>query len=386
MTDDFPNVILLEKSWRFHLNRGMRYLREGHAVKATQAFEKAYHEAPDQHQVQLALGRQRMRQGRYDEAASLLRQAYAVNPASVATVVALSRVLGLHQGALVEAFQLIHTGLSAGLEVPSLQAVRGELLLEEGAYLEARSAFGLAMDSPKAQDVARIGLARTFNMEGIALSERGEDEPAIFAFKRAADLDEEWSGPWVNMGVVFGRMGKMGRALDAYEAALERDPENGVATFNQGTAYHERGDLHAAVASFEILLAMIPDYPHVRGSLANVLAEMKEWDRAIALFLEELDIDEECSQCWSGLGMSYIFTGNLDRGEQCLVRALELDAACFNANWGLATLYVAQKRFDAAEDVLGQAFSLDPHRTRKLLQSDSHFNSVPELSRFHLSR
>lgn len=364
-------TVLPLSAWRHHLQRGSSALELGRYAEATLAFERALAEAPREPRVLLALGRERMRQGRYGEAEELLRGAHREQP-SPASAVALARVLGLHRGRAEEAFSLVHESLaSAGpAERAPLQVIRGELLLEEGSYLEARVAFVQALDDEVSSEAARLGLARSFNLEGIALSERGDDERALFAFKRAADLDQGWSGPCTNMGVVFGRLGRTAKAVDAYHAALARDPQNPIALFNLGTALHELGRHREAVRWFEELLLIAPDYPQVRGALANVLGELGELDRAIALLLEEIEIDPASPSAWSSLGLAHVCSGNPERGEECLRRALELDPTYFNAIHNLATLYLTQRRTEEARRLLARAFEVDPVRSERLCASD----------------
>jgi tetratricopeptide (TPR) repeat protein len=382
MADDTTKVLPLREGWRRHLSRGARFLQQGRFGEAAEAFERALREAPEEPQTLLALGRERARQGRYHEAEHLLRAALERQPASAAAAASLARVLGLHQGRREEAFQVVHAVLPTCSEPGPLHVIRGELLLEEGTFGAARAAFGQALDDPLSGEAARVGMARTYNAEGIALSERLEYEPAVFSFKRAADLDPEWSGPHVNLGVVFGRMGKLGKAVEAYMDALHRDPQNPVALFNLGTAQKELGRHADAIRALEELLLLAPDYPHARAALANVLGEMREFDRAIALLLEELDIDQRCVSCWSSLGLAYICSGNAERGEQCLRRALEIDPGYFNAIRNLAVLYVTQRRYEAAERLLEGAFRLDPERTTQLVTSDRHFESIRAMEQF----
>lgn len=382
MTDGPSKLLPFAQRWRLYLSRGKRNLEQGNYQQATEAFEKAFEEAPEEPHVQLAVGREWMRQGRFEEAETLLTKACQAMKHSTTAAVALSRLLGLHLNKPQEAFERIHQALSTCDEAAPLHVIRGELLLEEGAYLEARAAFGQALDDPVSAEAAKIGLARTYNAEGIDLSSEGKLESAIFAFKRAADLEPDWSGPYVNMGVVFGRLNRTLKAVEAYTAALEREPSNPVAFFNLGTAQHRLGRYHEAIRCFEELLQIAPDYPHVRGALANVLGEMKNFDRAIALLLEELDIDPGCVSCWTSLGLSYICTGNPQRGESCLRRALQLDPGYFNAIHNLATLYVTQKRFEEAESILREAFRLDPQRTAQILLSDDQLAAIRQMDRF----
>jgi Flp pilus assembly protein TadD len=375
-------IVPFDRRWQHFLGRGLRSLRAGNHAAAVDHFERALQIAPDEPTVQLALGRELMRQGRFHEAEPLLRDAWQAMPASETAVAALARLLGLHLHRREEAFQLLEQALDSFPDSAPLHMVQGELLLEDGAFADARTAFTQALDEPMAAEAARVGLARTFNAEGIALSERGALDAAVFAFKRAADLEPEWAGPHVNLGVVFGRMNRPSKAAEAYIAALERDPENPVACFNLGTVQHKRGKHQEAVRAFEELLQLAPDYPHVRSTLANVLGELKEFDRAIALLLEELEIEPDCASCWSSLGLAYVCTGNVERGEQCLRRALQLDPGYFNAIHNLASLYVTQKRYEEAETILRRAFDLDPRRTTRLLATDNRLRSVRNMDRF----
>ena len=355
------------------MSRGTRCLRGGDYAGATDAFEKALEAAPCEPQVLLALGRERLRQGRIGEAEQLLALALAARPDSAATAAALARLVGLHQGRVEEGLRLVEQALGSGEEVGPLQVVRGELLLERGEYAEARAAFETGLEDPASAEAARLGLARAFNQEGIALSERGELERAVFALNRAVGLDPEWSGPLVNLGVVFGRMGKLGKAVESYKAALERDAENPVATFNLATAHRQLGEPELAAYLFEELFLRAPDYPHVRGALAHALGALREFDRAIAFFLEELEIDPACASCWSGLGVAYLCVGNRDRGEECLRRALELTPTSLSTLLALATLYAVESQRLDAEALLRRAREVDPGRTEELLVNDPRF-------------
>jgi tetratricopeptide (TPR) repeat protein len=379
MRNHEPEVFDLSQAWRRLLSQGLKQMQLGYYAKAVEKLEHAYREAPEEPMVLVALGRERLRQGRAEEAEALLRLAHEKEPSNATAAAALARSLGLHQGRLDEALSLITGALAQCSEKEPLLVVKGELLLELGRPLEARVAFERAQDHEITGEPARLGLARSYNLEGIELCERGEFEPAIFAFKHAANLDPEWSGPWVNLGVAFGRMGRSERSLEAYAAALEREPRNPVALFNQGTLLHEIGRLKDAAITLEDLLIVAPDYPQARAALANVLGEMKEFDRAIALFLEEIEIDPCQASSWSSLGLAYVCSGHVPKGEECLEQALALDPNHINSFFNLAAIYVSQERYEDARRVLRRAQVIDPQKTQKLLAQEKHFEKIREL-------
>ena len=346
--------------WRHHLNRGTAQLRQRQYAEAVREFERAHALAPGEPRVLLALGRERMRQERFAEAEPLLLEAQETMPRSGAAAATLARLLGLHRGKLEQAHQLLQHGLEACPNRLQLYVVKGELLLEEGAFVAARAAFTRALDDPQTEATARKGLARAYNAEGITHAELGHLEQSLFSFKRAAALDPQWSSPLVNQGVALGRLDRNEKALEAYAQALERNPANPVAYFNLGTALCDQGRLDEAVQTLEILLEVVPDYPGVREVLANVLGEQKRFDPAIALLLEELESNRGSASCWSSLGLAYVCSGNAERGEECLLRALELDPTYLNATRNLASLYLSQDRLDELKPLLERTMQPPP--------------------------
>ena len=346
--------------WRHHLNRGTDYLRQRQYAEAAREFARAYTLAPEEPMVILALGRERMRQERFDEAEELLRSAHEALPLSGAAAAALARLLGVHRKKLDQAYELLQQSLERCYDRPQLYVIKGELLLEEGAFVAARAAFDRALESPYTEETARKGLARAHNAEGITHAEMGHLEQSLFSFKRAADLDERWSSPLVNQGVALGRMGHQEKALEAYAQALERNPANPAAYFNLGTALCELQRLEEAIDALEILLEVVPDYPGVRETLANVLGEQKKFDQAIALLLEELESNNKSASCWSSLGLAYVCSGNPERGEECLREALELDPTYLSATRNLTSLYISQKRYTELKALLERTVQPTP--------------------------
>src|SRR5262245_42311924 len=84
----------LSEAWRVDLSRGLRCLAEGDLGRASELFGRAHARAPERPEVCFALGRERLRQGKVDEAETLLRTAWTADR-SPAAAAALARCIGL---------------------------------------------------------------------------------------------------------------------------------------------------------------------------------------------------------------------------------------------------------------------------------------------------
>jgi Flp pilus assembly protein TadD len=359
------DVVDLGQRWQIHLRRGVRSLEAGKHESAARHFATAYKLAPERPEVCLALGREYLRRGQLGQAEPLLRRAWQGGPASAAAAAALARLLGVGKGESQAARLVLAEGLRRHPEHPLLLVVRGELELEDEQFTAARASFEHARALGADPVAVRAGLARTYNAEGIVRGDEAADDQAIFAFKRACDLDPSWSGPHVNLGVAFTRLGRRRRARVCYERAISIEPDNPVAFFNLGNLLRDQGDLTGAVECYERVLDLSPEYPGVRGALAGTLADQGRYGRAIDLYREALDAEAESASLWGDLGLALIAEGDEDEGERCLRRALELDPDSFCACCNLAALLVCQGRATEAARLAARARAIDPERARR---------------------
>ena len=370
----------LSETWRYLLRRGLELRRSGRLEEAAETLERAIRMAGRRSSLLAALGQIRTDQGRFAEAHGLLHEACNLAPLTAGPTEALARLLGLHLDRPDEALTRLEGLLphTSGAPRCSLELVRGEIMLSLGHMEAAEASFNAALGDEVSGPVAQMGLARCANARGIALAEAGELEPAVFALKRAADLDPRWSSPCVNMGVVLGRMGKQALVLSAFADALEREPRNPVAYFNLGTTLRQMGQLEDAASALEDLLDLDPEFPQARVALANVLGELNRLEPARRLLEEELEEHPYSAACWSSLGLVHVCMDDPVEGERCLLKALELDPRHFNAIQNLINLYVTLQRGPEARTLLDRARMLDPGRTEQIVASGPQFEALSE--------
>lgn len=263
MTDKHQSLWAASSSrrWRFHLWRGARSLESGDLRGARRHFAAAYHEAPAEPLACLAWGRELQRAGETLTAEKLLRKAYEACPDLDVAGLHLARLLGLQLGRPEEAEEILDRLAARRGTLPPALLLRAELKLREPSEFEAAKRLleeALALGAE--EQAVRLGFARAYNAEGVSRGEAGDYHRAIFALKRAGDLDPSWAGPWVNRGAILERLGQVAQAQREYRHALRIEPRNPVALFNLADSLRRQGAHSEAERLFGRLLRVAPGY------------------------------------------------------------------------------------------------------------------------------
>jgi tetratricopeptide (TPR) repeat protein len=276
----------LDPAWRTELRRGLECLHAGDFAAAEAHFERAHGRAPQRPEVCVALGRERLRSGRLAEAERLLRAAWTADPSLISAAASLARCLGVFGARADEAHAVLDGAEARHGRDPGLLVVRSEVWLEQQRVEAAREAALAALAaagerSSAARAAAELALARVYNAEGLELSRIGHDEEALFAFKRACDLDPDWAAPVVNLGAAFARLGRRARARSAWERALVLEPDNAAARRNladdrvqSAAALEAEDDLAGAEKQLGAALAVDPGHCLAHERLARLCARL----------------------------------------------------------------------------------------------------------------
>lgn len=263
------------RRWRFHLWRGARSLESGDFGGARKHFAAAYREAPEEPLVCLAWGRELLRAGDPAAAEKLLRRAWSGDPALSTAGLQLARVLGLHRDQRLEAARVLDELQQEMGDIAPIRLLRAEIALADPPDFEAAKAhLERARDLGADERAVRVGLARAYNAEGVAQSRSGEHHQALFALKRAADLDPDWSGPLVNRGAIFEQLGQAHRAQKLYREALTLDPRNPVAIYNLADSLRRSGGRLESERLYRRLLSLQPGYPGGEAGLRRLLEQV----------------------------------------------------------------------------------------------------------------
>jgi tetratricopeptide (TPR) repeat protein len=353
--------------WRSELRRGLERLRDGEFAAAEAHFARAHRLAPDRAEACFAFGRERLRCGDLEQAEALLREAWRRDPSLLSAAAFLARCLGLERGDLDGARTVLDEARARHGDVAPLCVVEAELYLEERRADEARAAAELALADEHggdgAREAARALLARVHNQEGIERASNGDAEAALFAFRRAAELDPEWSAPLCNLGAAFEIVGRAERAQSSYERALAVDPDNATARFNLARLLRQRGQIGAALALLERGWGGaqgVIEPTELVALRAEIYIEDGEVERATALLGQAVASAPGHPGGWVDLAGGWQAAGDRERAEDCLRIALELDPGHVGAKLRLADLLVRDGRYIEAGQLACSAHAADP--------------------------
>ncbi len=132
--------------------------------------------------------------------------------------------------------------------------------------------------------------ARQHNDLGVAYERRGELDLALREYRRAADLDEDWALPLVNLGNVEAARQAWRQAAEYYREALAREQNDAAAMNNLAWALLRQGEFEEALGWSRKAVAEAPADPAMWATLAETRwagGQRKEalqaLDRALAL-------------------------------------------------------------------------------------------------------
>ncbi len=140
----------------------------------------------------------------------------------------------------------------------------------------------------------------------------------------------------------------------------------GVPTdFQQNVALEWRpGPLTGKANKAEVLSAedvYIRKEPNqARFEKAQEAFDSKEYDKAVALFMQVVASDPQDFQAWSELGTVYLVQKNLAEAEKAYLRATEVRPLFVRALLNLGRVRLLQKNFDGAITALSQALTVQP--------------------------
>lgn len=169
---------------------------------------------------------------------------------------------------------------------------------------------------------------------GAVYAKLGDEERAVRAFTRAAEIDPASPEPHVGFGILYATLGRPAEALASYARAIELNPRYAQAYLNRGSVRAEMGDAEGAIEDFRQAVALEPLFAQAHYNLAVLEARRGELAAAISGYERTVALQPSFIQARLNLGILYAKEGRRDDASEQFRAVLTYqpeNAAAFSA-------------------------------------------------------
>ena len=137
---------------------------------------------------------------------------------------------------------------------------------------------------------------------GNSLQESGRFDEAVAAYKKAIELNPNFSWSYHSLGDVLLKIEKWEEAVAAYKKAVELNPDFSWSYHNLGDALLKLRQWEEAAVAYRCEIALNSDFAWSFCNLGDALTKLKQWDEAIATYLKAIEIDGDLPGIYDKLG------------------------------------------------------------------------------------
>jgi tetratricopeptide (TPR) repeat protein len=301
----------------------------------------------------LALNAQIARsRGDLDAAADHLESLVAASPSPAA--VAQLALLYLEQGKAGATDALLGEHPEALNGSPSLQALRGRALHEQGRTDEAERVFTLALQ--RCGSVGQVG-----EVLGQALRAMGRDDAVALAEAAGPLQDPLWVD--LTLARIDVTRGRFEDAMPRLSSLRERVPASQTRQVAEIERMHalallQTEDYRGARDAYERLLKVEPDNVEVLNNLAFILAKhLDDPEAAVPMAEKARDLAPRSAEVLDTLGWTYYQANRIDEARAVLEQSVQLRPLPANT-YHLGRVYVEMDQPRRARPLLEQAVQL----------------------------
>jgi tetratricopeptide (TPR) repeat protein len=290
--------------------------QDGNLIDAEAALRKAAALRPDVDGYQGRLAEVLNRQGRREEALTILRDLVAGGTLDADIHYLLGTTLG-QAGHLAEAEQALCQSITLRPDIDGYKAALADVLNRCGRRDEAVAMLRVLVAKTTADSNVHARL-------GNLLAEGGDLIGAESAFRAASELDPRADSFQASLADVLRRQGKRSEALTIFRGLSDKSTDYSHAYAGLGNTLSEDGDLAGAEAAFRKAVALDPQADSFHASLAGVLRRQGKRADALAILQELSRKSTSYPHAYAGLGNTLSEDGDLAGAEAAFRKAIDL--------------------------------------------------------------
>lgn len=149
-------------------------------------------------------------------------------------------------------------------------------------------------------------------------------------------------------------------AVTYFRKATELDPNYSFAYKGLGVALYEQGKYEEAIAADRKAIGLKPDDAETYNNLGNALRQQGKYEEAIAALRKAIELKPDLAEAFSNLGSALGKQGKLDEAKAAFRKAIELKPDFATAYYGLGVTLMKQRKDGEAIAAYRKAIELKP--------------------------
>lgn len=225
-------------------------------------------------------------------------------------------------------------------------------LMQDGQLIRAREFLeNRAHENPE-DGATYYLLGQVYNAEDRSI------EQIAAAFRRAAELNKNWSMPFLNLGRILTSRGMPEDALEVIMDGLARDPNSEALNIASAVLQQDLGNIARATQVYERLVNRGQGGELARNNLALLIADFEYADES------RLELAYDIAKDFEGkknpvrldtLGWVYYRMGNIKEAQRLLQKAVDLGLSTPQVHYHLGLTYLALDDHERAKNSLRKA-------------------------------
>ncbi|HOX03129.1 MAG TPA: tetratricopeptide repeat protein [Candidatus Paceibacterota bacterium] len=226
---------------------------------------------------------------------------------------ALEPALGLGDSRIASTLQRLLRDATRMVRVEAAWALRATLDPQSAAARDLVEHLESNADQPNGQ-----------MQYGAFLAARGQSEPALERFRRAAAWDATSAAVRHSLAVVLSEMGRHADAVQELETACQLEPRNAYLQFSLGLALAETAQISRAIAAFEKSIESDPNLARAHYNLGLARSQAGEPQAALDAIARAESIDPRQADYPYARATILARIGRVAEARSAALRALEI--------------------------------------------------------------
>ena len=300
---------------RPHANLGDAFKKEGKLDAAIEQFMTAIRLDPSLPEPYNNLGVILAMQGKIDEAIDYYSKAIKIKPSYAEAYFNLGSTLAAH-GQIMQAIDMLSKALQLNPDSARVHSNLGSLFIKQGNLEKAlyHNKEALRLDPQ---------LVEAHNNMGIVLMREGKLEAAISQFREALQIDPNFKPAANSLRSALAIQRELESEVSKLSKLLQDNPESAELHFQLGNLFFRQGDRRQAIQQYKKALELDPKFLPALNNLALVTAANKEYDRALALFLDILNSRPNDAETHFNIACMYSQLNRVDESLAYLKKAID---------------------------------------------------------------